>query len=130
MLNNGSVISANTGRSVTLHDGVTSLAAPVDGDSGGGITGWKEHGVAPRDAAVIITATGSVTLSSAVLYGYDTTDGWRNIGTLNDGDDISLTSAVGWERPLFDVGKFERLAVSGTFTGTITVKVVPAESRG
>jgi hypothetical protein len=114
---------------ITLHSAATSLAAPSLSSDGADITALRRGRFAPRDSIVTIDATGTVSLTDAYICGYDANDAkWRALAKLNQGDTIALTATIGYAEKVFDVACFSRVAVMGTFTGTLTVRLKPVEN--
>jgi len=115
---------------VPLHNAASSLPTPT-ADAGGDISSARYGASSDRDGSLRITANGTGTITSPKLRGKDGS-AWYDLGDLNDGATIDLTSGMGWSRPVFDVGQFDRLAIEGGVTGGIkvTVTYVPAEAHG
>lgn len=67
-------------------------------------------------AVVKLTADGNSTLTGPVyFYGYITDDAmWYRLGSLNNGEDITLTSTVGYAERVNFPGVFDRVAISAT----------------
>jgi hypothetical protein len=80
--------------------------------------GWRRYreNVGFPMGVVMLTADGNATLTGPVyLYGYDDdTSAWYRIGTLNSGQDIALTSTVGYAEQFNFPAVFDRLAISAT----------------
>ncbi len=119
----------------TAASAVASLPVPSASPSAGQLTAfkaWQDGPFTPDAATCSIDSDGPDTLTSPIIYGWDSGDAsWRAIGVLNEGVDISLTAAVGFEQLLNGVGVFAALAVSaGKGAALVTVKFTPITQVG
>jgi hypothetical protein len=76
-----------------------------------------------------IAGAAALSLTVAILYGWRDSK-WHNIADLtndlNNGNAITLSATLAWDRKVFDVQLYERLAISGTLSAsTVTVTYTP-----
>jgi hypothetical protein len=122
-------------KEVYLHTAAATLAAPSLAADGGVTSGWKQGGFAPRGVAVAIDAVGgNVKLTDAILCAYDDDPRtvpvpmWRQVARLNNGDDIDITTTLGWEEIFLDIGVNASLAVFATLSANaVNVRAKPVE---
>jgi len=114
-------LKLRTDLAAAMHTAATSLPVPSGGSAGGSLASWSLGGGFFTDGVVLITASGTTTLTGPVgLYGGLVSTGKEYLlGKLNAGNDVALTSSAGYAERVSGVGAFDYLAIGGV-SGTIT----------
>jgi hypothetical protein len=129
-------ISRAHGRTITLHEDEDTFAAPSSAPASDRLAAEHANGNAPEQYGLTIVkgesaGGGAVTLDDASLVIYDPiAETWLDAGVLNDGLQISVTDAVGWERPVYDIGFASDVQVVGTASDELTITLTPMERKG
>lgn len=112
---------APAGAAIVLHNGVTALAAPTVGTS---VAAWNHANgsTAIEKFELTITATGSVTMTNAVLH---SVEGGVGIVVATLPASIALTATKGYRVRLDHSPLASAYALEAAFTGTVTVTARP-----
>lgn len=111
------------GADIVLHDAETSLSTPSGSSDGESVDSLNNHEGSIALFELKLTAASSVTLSDANLYGKSGDDPWMLHGELNDGEDIDLTSDVGYRTRILHSPEVDRYAVGASLSSSVAVTV-------
>lgn len=120
---------------ITLASAAGTLTAPSAATDGVAVpaayaAAYGTRGSAPRKWLLSVDGSTTISMTSGKLYRYDAAAAkWRAVATL--ATPIALTSAIGYEVVLEDIGGGSRYAISATLdTGNVTVKLTPMDVQG
>jgi hypothetical protein len=92
---------------------------------------WRGGASAPRAAKVSLKGSTTATLTSAVYVGWNANTAlWEELGRVNEGRAVTLSTTRGFGQVLYDVAAcYSHVSIVGTLSaGTLTATIEPIEA--